>query len=197
MTQTITRLYDSYDTALRAGLALKEAGFTDRAVRAVGRPRQTHPRGSALSEGTGAGAGLGGAIGAAAGLLVGMGVLAIPGVGPAVAAGWPVPVITVGAAGAVAGGATGGLVGVLAGAGTPEPDASARGKGIRRGDSVVTVWAPDDRVAEVTRILSEYSGIGSASRADVVPRSGDARQDISASRSDADESGKGLPAGLP
>ena len=35
MTQTLTRLYDSYDTALQVALVLKEAGFTDRDISLV------------------------------------------------------------------------------------------------------------------------------------------------------------------
>jgi len=88
MTQTLTRLYDSYDTALRVALALKEAGFTDRDVSLVS-------RGATLAEGetdpstdhAGTGAAVGGIIGAATGLMVGTGLLAIPGIGPVVAAG--------------------------------------------------------------------------------------------------------------
>jgi hypothetical protein len=87
MTQSMTRLYDSYDTALRAALALKEAGFTEREISMVAGPFH-EPEINEVAEDAETGAAIGGVIGAAAGLMAGLGVLAIPGIGPVVAAGW-------------------------------------------------------------------------------------------------------------
>lgn len=174
MIQTVTRLYASYDDALRAALALKEAGFTDRELSLVARrdslidadvgPGAAAP--GAAAEDAGTGASVGGVLGAAAGLMAGMGVLAIPGMGPVVAAGWLASTLAVGAAGAVAGGAVGGIVGALSAAGTPEPDARLYAEGVHRGDSLVTVRVADDRVLEATRILAEFRSVDPASRAD-------------------------------
>jgi hypothetical protein len=166
MTQTITRLYDSYDTALQVALALKEAGFTDRDVSIVASRANTpyaEPETSAAADDAGTGATFGGAIGAAAGLMAGMGVLAIPGIGPVVAAGWLASTLAVGAAGAVAGGVTGGIVGALANTGTDD-EIQVYAESIRRGDTLVTVRAPDDRVLEATRILSSYRHVDAAAR---------------------------------
>src|ERR1041385_1077833 len=109
MTQTITRLYASYDTALQAALALKEAGFAEREVSIVASQASTDHADDEMSpaaEDAATGATFGGAIGATAGLMAGLGILAIPGIGPVVAAGWLASTLAVGAAGAVAGGVT-------------------------------------------------------------------------------------------
>ncbi len=171
MTQTITRLYDSYDTALQATLSLKEAGFGDRDISLVAnrsatpyRDDRSYPETTAAADDAGTGATFGGAIGAAAGLMAGMGVLAIPGIGPVVAAGWLASTLAVGAAGAVAGGVTGGIVGALTGTGTTEDDAQVYAESLRRGDTLVTVRVPDDRVLEATRILSQYRAVDAAAR---------------------------------
>jgi hypothetical protein len=166
MTQTITRLYASYDTALQAALALKEAGFTEREVSVVANRANTpyhEDASTAAADGAGTGATFGGAIGATAGLMAGMGVLAIPGIGPVVAAGWLASTLAVGAAGAVAGGVTGGIVGALAGTGTEE-EIQLYVESIHRGDSLVAVQVPDDRVLEAARILSSFTPVDLASR---------------------------------
>jgi hypothetical protein len=75
------------------------------------------------AEGAGAGAGVGAAVGGTAGLLTGLGLMAIPGVGPVVAAGWLVAT----AAGALTGAAAGGLIGALTQVGVSEVSAIARG----------------------------------------------------------------------
>ena len=168
MTQIITRLYASYDDAMQAALGLKEAGFTDRELSFVAQSDDliyAEEEPSAAAEDAGTGASFGGMIGAAAGLMAGMGVLAIPGIGPVVAAGWLASTLAVGAAGAVAGGAVGGIVGALGAAGTPEEEAHLYAEGIRRGDSLVTVRVPDDRVLEATRVLSHYPSVDAATRA--------------------------------
>jgi hypothetical protein len=199
MTQTITRLYESYDTALQAALALKEAGFTDRDIGIVAN-RANAPdvedETSAAADDAGTGATFGGAIGAAAGLMAGMGVLAIPGIGPVVAAGWLASTLAVGAAGAVAGGVTGGIVGALASTGTEE-EAEVYAESIRRGASLVTVRVPDDRVLEATRILASYPHVDPATREAEYRGAGwerfdDAGRPYAASRPDPV-----LPAGLP
>src|ERR1051325_2178741 len=110
---------DSFERAVEA---LRSAGFrkSDASVILPERDRTTrdlaHEINTKAPEGIATGAGSGPAIGGVLGWLVGIGALAIPGVGPLVAAG---PVVAALAA-AGAGGATGGLVGALIGAGIPE-----------------------------------------------------------------------------
>src|SRR5664280_935712 len=78
-----------------------------------------HQKNTKAPEGATAGVGAGGAIGGTLGLLVGIGVLAIPGLGPFIAAG---PIMAA-LAGMGVGGAVGGLVGALVGMGIPEYEA--------------------------------------------------------------------------
>ena len=199
MTQVITRLYDNYDTALHAALALKEAGFSDEDVSIVANRANT-PYGeqdtSVAADDAGTGATFGGAIGAAAGLMAGMGVLAIPGIGPVVAAGWLASTLAVGAAGAVAGGVTGGIVGALANTGTEE-EIQVYAESIRRGDTLVTVRVPDDRVLEATRILASYPFVDPISREAEYRGTGWERFDAAGRPYASDRQDPVLPAGLP
>ena len=199
MTQTITRLYDSYDTALQAALALKEAGFTDRDVSILahrGDSPYREEEESAAADDAGTGATFGGAIGAAAGLMAGMGVLAIPGIGPVVAAGWLASTLAVGAAGAVAGGVTGGIVGALAGTGTHE-EVEVYAESIRRGDSLVTVRVPDERTVEAAQILSGFPYVDPAVREAEYRGAGWERFDETVRSGDLSGRGPVLPSGLP
>jgi hypothetical protein len=140
MTITISRLYDNYSDAQRAVTSLEAAGVphSDLSIVAnnsdnwystdkkVDRDRDgVDDRAEGAATGAGVGAGLGGA----AGLLAGLGLLAIPGLGPVVAAGW----LASTALGVVAGGATGGAVGALTQAGVSDEEAPLYAEGVRRG----------------------------------------------------------------
>ncbi len=89
------------------------------------------------------------AIDGAAGLLAGIGMIAIPGIGPVVAAGW----LASTAAGAVAGGAAGGLIGAFTSSGHSEEDANYYAETVRRGGTVVSVRTADENVPAVEAIL--------------------------------------------
>ena len=91
------------------------------------------------------GAILGGAAGAAAGL----GMIAIPGIGPVVAAGWLAAL----AAGAVGGGVAGGLIGALVESGTSKENAQLYAEAVRRGGAIVTARVSDDDEAQYTAIM--------------------------------------------
>jgi len=103
---------------------------------------------------------VGAAIGGGAGLLAGLGLLAIPGLGPVVAAGW----LASTALGAVAGGATGGLIGALTGAGLSEDEAHVYAEAVRRGGTMVTVRASDSKDLTVRSIMDRHSPISSSER---------------------------------
>jgi hypothetical protein len=93
--------------------------------------------------------------------LAGLGLLAIPGVGPVVAAGWLVAALT----GAAAGGATGGLIGALSQqAGISEEEAHVYAEGLRRGGALVGAKVAD---ADADRFLSimDRSAVRVADRA--------------------------------
>ena len=159
MTQTITALYDTYDSAVSAVNALEASGIPHSDISIVSnnvdRFHDTD-RSTNAAEDAGKGAGIGAVVGGGAGLLTGLGLLAIPGVGPVVAAGWLVATAAGAVAGAVAGGAAGGIVGSLTAAGVPERDAHFYAEGVRRGGTLVTAKVDDARAASAREILQRY-----------------------------------------
>ena len=122
-----TAVFGIYKTTVQAELAagtLTSAGFSNQDISVlvsdVESTRQfAHEKNTKAPEGTTSGALAGGALGGTLGLLAGLGTLAIPGVGPLIAAG---PIVAA-LAGAGAGGAVGSLVGALVGMGIPEYEA--------------------------------------------------------------------------
>jgi hypothetical protein len=98
-----------------------------------------HEKGTKSPEGTAAGATTGGILGGAAGWLVGIGALAIPGVGPLIAAG---PIMAA-LSGAALGAAAGGLTGALVGLGIPEYEAKQYEGKIRDGNLLISVHTED------------------------------------------------------
>lgn len=112
---------------------------------------------SEAAEGAGFGATGGTIVGGLTGLLVGLGALAIPGVGPVVAAGSLATALGSTALGAGIGAATGGLLGALVGAGIPEEDAHVYSEGIRRGGALVMAQVDDSRVDTALDIMERYN----------------------------------------
>jgi len=98
---------------------------------------------------TAKGAGIGAAIGGIGGLLLGLGALAIPGVGPIIAAG----PIAAALAGAGIGAVTGGIIGALVDLGIPEESAHVYAESVRRGNVLVVAQVEDNRVNEATNIM--------------------------------------------
>ena len=126
---------------LRSGIGMLESeGFrtTDISVlypENLGTKDFAHVKGSKAPEGAAAGAGSGAVVGGVLGWLAGVGAIAIPGVGPFLAAG---PIMGA-LAGMGAGGTAGGLIGALAGAGIPEYEAKRYEGMIREGGILVSV----------------------------------------------------------
>ena len=85
--------------------------------------------------------------------------MAIPGVGPVVAAGWLAATL----AGAAAGGLTGGIVGALTEAGVSKEDADIYAEGLRRGGAVVSARVPDRDAARLQAIM-DRSAVNIADR---------------------------------
>src|SRR3569623_30641 len=112
------------------------------------------------AEGAGTGAGIGAVAGGTIGVLTGLGLMAIPGVGPVVAAGWLASLL----AGAAAGGAAGGIIGALAQAGVNEEDAQVYAEGLRRGGAVVSARV-NDVDAPRLQALMDRSAVRIADRA--------------------------------
>ncbi|SCW47482.1 hypothetical protein SAMN02927900_01797 [Rhizobium mongolense subsp. loessense] len=161
--RTVTGLFDDYADARSVVNELESAGIPSDDISIVsnnGRDQDT----SGAAEGAGTGAGIGAAVGGAGGLLAGLGLLAIPGVGPVVAAGWLAATAAGAAAGAVAGGAAGGLIGALTSSGVSEENAHLYAEGVRRGGTLVTARVDESRVAEAEAILRRSNWVDPAER---------------------------------
>ena len=167
MTQAVTALYDTYAAAVSAVNDLEASGIPHADISLVSnnvdhRYDKDHPTNAAADAGTGAG--VGAAVGGVGGLLTGLGLLAIPGVGPVVAGGWLVATAVGAAGGAVVGGAAGGIVGSLTRAGVPEHDANFYAEGVRRGGTLVTARIDDARAPMVREILQRHKWVDPAVR---------------------------------
>lgn len=137
--------------------ALKRAGFrnTDISVlfpENVGTKDFAHEKHTKAPEGAVVGAGTGAIIGGALGWLAGIGALAIPGIGPFIAAGPIVAALSgIGAAGAV-----GGIAGALVGVGIPEYEAKRYEGRIRSGGILLSVHCDNsDWVKRALEVLRE------------------------------------------
>lgn len=152
--RTVTGLFDDYDEASNAVSELENAGVPSGDISIVGSNADSrHGEDSNAAEGAGTGAGIGAVVGGAGGLLTGLGLMAIPGVGPVVAAGWLAATAVGAAGGAVAGGAAGGLIGAMTRSGVSEDDANLYAEGVRRGGTVVTARVDDDLASVAEDIL--------------------------------------------
>ena len=130
------------------------AGLTDATV---GRTRGADDASNAA-----AGAVTGGVVGGAAGLAASLMGLAIPGIGPIIAAGPIVSLLTGAGVGAVAGGLIGGLTDM----GVSKPDAEYYAEAVRRGGALVTVRADDVRAERAADIMRAHGAIDIERRAE-------------------------------
>ncbi len=153
---TVVGLFETRDQAVGAVDALKKAGFAadDMSIlmRDSGQAADVAvDAGITDSTGDAAATGAlgGGLLGGLAGLVLGAGALAIPGIGPIIAAGPIAAMLTGGALGA----ATGGIIGALTEAGIPEDEATHYQSGVERGGILLSVKAPDGREAEARDVL--------------------------------------------
>jgi len=197
MTRTVTRLFDSHTDALAAVEELERSGIDSDRISLVsnnadnwhdghrhpgGSPRVEGGRGplgdangdgdNDVSDGAGKGATTGGLLGGGAGLLAGLGMLAIPGLGPVVAAGWLASTAVGAAVGAAAGAAAGGLLGALKEAGHTDEEAHVYSEGVRRGGTLVSVKADDDDADRIEQVLDGQRGIGATTRGAAYRQSG-------------------------
>ena len=111
-----------------------------------------HEKGTKAPEGATAGAGSGAVLGGALGWLAGIGAVAIPGVGPFIAAG---PIVAA-LSGAAVGGAIGGIAGALIGLGIPEYEAKRYEGKVKEGNILLSVHADDsDEVKRAKEIFEQ------------------------------------------
>ena len=143
MSSKNTAVYGIYATPATAEAAvdhLLARGFTNAAISVLLPDDEStrafaHEKSTKAPEGTATGATTGGVLGGTLGLLAGIGALAIPGVGPLIAAG---PIMAT-LAGAGVGGAVGGLLGALVGMGIPEYEAKRYEGAVKDGGTLLSV----------------------------------------------------------
>lgn len=181
MTKTVTGLFDDYSDAAAAVEQLKATGISDSDISIVsnnsdGRYKKDD---TDAADGAATGAGIGAAAGGVGGLLTGLGIMAIPGVGPVVAAGWLAATAAGAVAGAVVGGAAGGLIGALTDSGVDERDAHVYAEGVRRGGTLVTAKVEEPRAAEAQAILQRSNWVDITARRDAYEGQGWTRFDAS------------------
>ena len=171
MTVTISRLYNNYPDAQAAIKRLEAAGVKHGEISVLANnadgwykdgqaakpstfPDRDLDGKDDRAEAAGTGAGLGAALGGTAGVLTGLGLMAIPGVGPIVAGGWLVSAL----AGAAAGGATGGVLGALTQAGVGKDEAGIYAESLRWGGAEPVSVRVADADRRVCRLLGQLGG---------------------------------------
>jgi hypothetical protein len=138
---------------------LKAAGFSNDDVSVLFPDKQgtkdfAHEQHTKAPEGAATGAGGGALLGGALGWLVGIGALAIPGVGPLIAAG---PIMAA-LAGAASGAAAGGLTGALIGLGIPEYEAKRYEGKVKDGNILLSVHTKDSKERDRAKEILEKGG---------------------------------------
>jgi uncharacterized protein (TIGR02271 family) len=185
MAKTVVGLMDNNREAQQVIRALVDSGFNRDDIGMMSRQEDaeargdytgretTHGRKEADTGDTLGGAGKGAAIGGGAGLLVGLATLAIPGIGPLVAAG---PIATA-LTGLGIGAAAGGIIGALANVGVSEEDAHYYAEGVRRGGVLVTVRAEDRDAERAAQIMRDHGAVDIDKRGEEWRKSGWTRFD--------------------
>jgi hypothetical protein len=177
-----TAAYGIFPTRAAAEAAvdrLTAAGFSNQDVSVLMADRSSSKdfateKNTKAPEGTTTGVGVGGVLGGTLGLLAGIGALAIPGVGPLIAAG---PIMAA-LAGLGVGGAVGGLVGALVGLGIPEYEAKRYEGHVKDGGILVSVHCDSsDEVSRAKDILKAAGGEDIASSGEKAVSSHDVDND--------------------
>lgn len=138
---------------------LKAANFSNNDISALFADKETshdfaHEKNTKAPEGAVTGAGTGGIIGGALGWIAGIGALAIPGLGPFIAAGPIMAALSGAAIGAAAGGIAGGLIGM----GIPEIEAKRYEGKLQEGNILISVHTENGE--EITRAKDIFTHAG-------------------------------------
>jgi Protein of unknown function (DUF3341) len=171
--KSVFGIYSSRSGVENAVTALRDAGFQQSDVSVLlpenlGSREIATQKNTKAPEGATAGAGSGAVIGGTLGWLVGIGALAIPGLGPFIAAG---PIMAA-LAGAGVGGAVGGVTGALVGMGIPEYEAKRYEGRLQKGGILVSVHC--DTSEEVKRAKDILQRTG----AEDISTAGEASADV-------------------
>ncbi|UVI30884.1 general stress protein [Paenibacillus spongiae] len=160
--QKIVGVFDTYQGAIDAIEGLKRQGYLSDEISVIAKDKDeaeevTETTETKTAEGLAAGLTTGGVLGGVTGLLAGIGALAIPGIGPILAAGPIAATIT----GAAVGAWTGGLVGGLIGMGIPQDEAERYDEYVRNGRILVMVDADSRRDRYAYDTFRQYNSANS------------------------------------
>ena len=160
MTSAIFGIATSRQQAERVVLDLRESGFSSNDISvlfpdAAGTRDFAHEKNTKAPEGAATGATAGGALGAGLGWLAGIGALAIPGLGPFIAAGPIMAALGGAAVGATVGGASGALIGL----GMPELEAKQYESKLRKGNILLSVHAEDGDDKDRAKAIFEANAL--------------------------------------
>ncbi|GGO01478.1 general stress protein [Saccharibacillus kuerlensis] len=163
MNKKISATFERQEMAVKAIRDLQDAGYNRDDISVVAKETQEseeirNETGTKAPEGMTTGALTGGALGGAAGVIASLGALAIPGIGPLLAAG----PIAAGLAGATVGAGVGGLTGGLIGLGIPEKEAKYYDERVQNGDVLVMVDADEAMRSQIYEIF-ERNGANNTS----------------------------------
>lgn len=152
-------IYPAYASVEHGVEALKTAGFSNQDISVLfpegaGSKDFAHEKGTKAPEGASTGAGTGAVLGGALGWLVGVGALAIPGLGPFIAAG---PIVAA-LAGVGVGGAVGGVTGALIGMGIPEYEAKRYEGRVKDGGILLSVHCENSDLKKRAKEILERTG---------------------------------------
>lgn len=171
-TTTVVGLFNTAQEAESAIRDLQNAGILREDISLVARNRSGTYSGKSETGDVASGKSTvgehvaGGAVfGGLGGLLLGVAGLAIPGIGPVVAAGPLAAALTTAGIGAGVGAATGGIIGAIRNAGVPEQEAHLYAEGIRRGGTLVTVHTDHATASRVESVLNSHGAVDVDERA--------------------------------
>lgn len=174
-------IYAAAIAAERAVDTLIAAGFSSAAISVLlpdsrSTKEFAHEKDTKAPEGTAVGVTTGGAIGGTLGVLAGVGMLAIPGIGPFIAAG---PIMA-GLAGLGVGGAVGGFLGALIGMGIPEYEAKRYEGRVKGGGTLLSVHC--DTSEQISQAKELLKGTGAEDIASTAESSSPKENTVSAAR---------------
>ncbi len=171
---TITALYDRTEDAQKALRELQKMDISHDDISLIASDaagkyshnnghdnngRDNNGRDLQTERDAGEGAVAGATVGGLGGLAVGLAALAIPGIGPVLAAGPIASALVAAGIGAGVGAVTGGMVGALTDMGVSEERAGYYAEGVRRGGTLLTAHVPEHMSNRVMDVLNRYNAV--------------------------------------
>ncbi|GIV96463.1 MAG: hypothetical protein KatS3mg057_1120 [Herpetosiphonaceae bacterium] len=159
---TVIGLFERQADAEQVIDELERSGFDKTTIGILARDRFLNERmvgGDPVLEDTAQGIAGGAAVGGLTGLLAGAVALAVPGIGPILAAGTLATLVGSTAAGAGIGAVAGGVIGALTGLGVSEEEAEIYAEGIKRGGVLIAVETLPEQVGQIWQIMRRMNAV--------------------------------------